>query len=57
MIVKTELTDENPSHWSSSFEPDTSFCVFIWALTQAGGWRKAHTWQWGSGGFWQKDLL
>ena len=42
MIIETELTDENPSHWPSSIVPNTSFCVFIWALTRVGDWVK-HT--------------
>ena len=57
MIIKTELTDENPSHWPSSIVPNTSLSVyFIWALTRAGDWRKAHMWRWDSGGFWEKEL-
>ena len=28
MIIETELTDENPSHWPSSIVPNTSFSVY-----------------------------
>ena len=28
MIIKTELADENPSHWPSSIVPNTSLSVY-----------------------------
>ena len=28
MIIETELTDENPSHWPSSIVPNTSLSVY-----------------------------
>ena len=29
MIIKTELTDEKPSHWPSSIVPNTSLSVSL----------------------------
>ena len=29
MVIETELTDENPSHWPSSIVPNTSLSVYL----------------------------